>query len=106
MPKVTKSAIDALAIKSKADELGWKITVRGSILTITKRITPGCNESFTTADMEYFSILSLLKRSSPGSDWGTDGGGIGAMTAMQTGTFTMNRSGGNKNVLRALARIA
>ena len=85
--------------------LGWTFQVRGTIFTIYKKIKPNDNEDFTTADMEYGSILELLPRSSAGSDWGTDGGGIGAMSALQSGIFKMNRSGGNKRVLTALSRM-
>jgi hypothetical protein len=55
--------------------------------------------------MEYFSILGLLPTTSPGSIWGTDGGGIGALSAMKSGTFVMNKSGGSKRVLKVLAKM-
>lgn len=90
-------------IKQTADELGWTLTVRNSILTIKKRISG--NDEFCRADMEYYSILGLLPSTSPGSIWGTDGGGIGALSAMKSGVFTMNKSGGNKRVLSALSKI-
>lgn len=95
----------AQVLKSKADELGFSLTVRGTILTVSKRITPGDNASFADADMSVYSVLELLPRTSPGSDWGTDGGSIGGMTAMQTGRFVMNRSGGSARILKALASI-
>lgn len=97
---------NAVEIKKVADDFGWSIEVRGTgILTITKSIKRNDNEDFTTADMEYDSILGLLPTTSPGSTWGTDGGGVGALSAMQTGVFKMNKSGGSKNVLKALAKI-
>jgi len=92
-------------IKEMADRLGWTINVRGSILTIYKTFTPGNNDELVTADMEYGSILGLLPRSRPGSDWGTDCGGMGSIEALKTGHFTMNKSGGNKRVLNALAKL-
>ena len=95
----------AMAIKAMADKLGWTINVRGSILTIQKRIIPASNESFCQADMEYYSILGLLPTTSAGSVWGTDGGGVGAISAMNTGVFTMNKSGGSKRVLSALSKL-
>lgn len=95
----------AQAIKSKADELGFSLAVRGSILTVSKRIIPGDNASFADADMSVYSVLELLPRTSPGSDWGTDGGSIGGMTAIQTGRFAMNRSGGSVRILKALSSI-
>ena len=89
-------------IKSTAKELGWTLEVRGSILTIKKQISG--REQFVTADMEYYSILGLLPSTSAGSVWGTDGGGIGAISAMNTGVFVMNKSGGSKRVLNALTK--
>lgn len=99
-----KSAKEIAAdIKRLADEWGWTIHVRGEILTIKKRISG--NDGLVAADMEYGSILGKLPRTRAGSDWGTDCGGIGADAALRTGVFTMNKSGGSKPVLKALAKI-
>jgi hypothetical protein len=102
---MTKSKEIAQKIKAMADQLGWLIEVRrgNSILTITKRIAG--QDQFVDADMEYYSILELLPSTSAGSIWGTDGGGIGAISAMNSGLFTMHKSGGSKRVLEALAKI-
>lgn len=101
--KLSPSEI-AAKIKSVCDELGWSFSVRnGSLLTITKRISG--NDEFVRADMEYYSILGLLPSTSAGSIWGTDGGGIGALSAMNSGMFTMNKSGGSKRVLNALKKL-
>jgi len=40
----------------------------------------------------------------PGSVWGTDGGGVGAISALKSGTFEMKKSGGSKRVLKAIER--
>lgn len=93
----------AQQIKATATKLGWSIEVRGSILTITKRING--NHEFCIADSEYYSILGMLPSTSPGSIWGTDGGGVGAISAMNSGVFRMNKSGGSKRVLNALAKL-
>ena len=90
-------------ILTTAKRLNWSVEVRGSILTIKKQITS--KDNFCVADMEYYAILSLLPSTSAGSEWGTDGSGVGAITAMRTGVFTMNKSGGSKRVLSALAKI-
>jgi len=101
-----KSAKEIAAdIKRLADEWGWTVIIRGDILTIKKRISIGSNKELTTADMEYGSILEKLPRTRAGSDWGTDCGGIGAYTALKTGVFTMNKSGGSKTVLKALTKL-
>ena len=103
---MTKAVEEATKIAARCKQLGWDFAVRGSIFTIYKEIARGNKEELVRADMEYYSILGLLKRSGPGSDWGTDCGGIGAMSALSSGLFTMNRSGGNKNILKALAKMA
>lgn len=94
----------AKKIIDQANDYGWDVTVRGSILTITKTGIVD-KDAFVTADMEYSGILGLLPLTQPGSMWGTDGGGMGAMSAMNTGTFTMNQSGGSKRVLNALSKM-
>lgn len=103
---MTKSVEEATKIAARCKQLGWDFAVRGSIFTIYKEIARGNKEELVRADMEYYSILGLLKRSGPGSDWGTDCGGIGALSALSSGLFTMNRSGGNKNTLKALAKMS
>lgn len=95
----------ALKLLATAKEYGYEVTVRGAILTITKWIEPNSNEAFRDADMTYYSVLSLLPRTSAGSDWGTDGGGVGALDAMNSGRFVMNRSGGSVRVLNALKKL-
>jgi hypothetical protein len=100
------SAVDtAKRIADKCHELGWEWYVRGNIFTITKEIKPNNNDDFNTADMEYYTILSMLPTTRAGSTWGTDGSGIGALSAIKGGLFKMNKSGGSKLVLNALSRM-
>lgn len=94
----------ATKILTVAKDLGWDVRVRGSIMTIYKDGIVD-KESFVRADMEYYSILGLLPTTSPGSMWGTDGGGVGALSAMNSGTFVMNKSGGSKRVLKVLEKM-
>jgi hypothetical protein len=94
----------AAKIVDIASDFGWDLKVRGDILTIYKRGISS-KEDFCRADMEYFSILDRLPSTSAGSVWGTDGGGIGAMSAMSSGVFKMNKSGGSKRVLSALKKM-
>jgi hypothetical protein len=95
----------ARKIVEMCDRLGWTYEVRGSILTISCTFPKGLVDGLNACDSEYYSILELLPRTSPGSDWGTDCGGIGAMSALKSGMFRMNRSGGSKRVLNALAKM-
>jgi hypothetical protein len=93
----------ALQIKDTATHLGWTIEISGNIIRISKPINS--NDDFNRADGEYYSILGLLPQTTPGSTWGTDGSGIGAISAMRNGLFMMHKSGGSKRVLGALAKI-
>lgn len=102
MSAAKETASKILAI---AKEYGWDVTVRGSILTITKSGI-NSNDDFVRADMEYYSILGLLPSTSAGSVWGTTGDGIGAMSAMTTRRFVVNKSGGSKRVLKWLSTSA
>ena len=102
MSKATDIANDIVAT---CRELGWTFEVRGSILDIHKAIAPGSNDDFCKADSEYYDILGRLPSTRAGSIWGTDGGGMGAMTAMNNGLFVMHKSGGDKRVLNALKKI-
>ena len=102
---MSKARQQAQEIANLCAEYGWTFSVRGSILEINKVFTPGSLDEFVTADMEYYSILSLLPSTSAGSIWGTDGGGIGAIGATQRGLFTMKKSGGSKRVLNALKAL-
>lgn len=103
---MSKAGQTALKIKKTADELGWKLYVKPSgVLTITKQITPNNVAAYARADGEYYSILGMVPQSQAGSTWGTDGGSVGAVFAMKHGVFTMNKSGCNRNVLKALLTL-
>lgn len=94
----------AQKIVDTAKKYGWMVEVRQDVLTIRKGDIR-TKDDFCKADSEYYSILGLLPTTSPGSMWGTDGGGVGAMSAMSSGIFVMNKSGGSKRVLNALRKL-
>jgi hypothetical protein len=77
------------------------IEIRGAdILTLSKRIIAGDGNSFADAESDCSIIYDLP--GGCGSVWGTDGGSIGGMVAMQTGAFKLNRSGVQKRILKAI----
>lgn len=103
---MSKAKEVAAKITETCERYGWTFSVRGSIFEIQKQIPVNDNDAFVRADMEYYSILELLPSTSAGSVWGTDGGGIGALSAMKNGRFVMKKSGGSKRVLNALRNNA
>ena len=94
----------AIKLLETAKAWNWRVDVDGGILKITKRFAPGDNDAFVDCDMEYDEILGLLPSTSAGSVWGTDGGGIGGMSALNEGIFRMNKSGGSKRVLSEIKK--
>lgn len=102
---MSKACATALEIIEAANEYGFTIHVRGSILTISRNIPVGDLDAFTECDGTYGSVLDKLPQTESGSVWGTDGGGMGGLTALNTGRFVMNKSGGAKRVLAALAKM-
>lgn len=101
----SKSMIQAEQFVDAVKSAGWEISrVGGSIVTISKRIEPNNNKEFCAADMEYYGLLSLAPGKG-GSIWGTDGGGIGALSAMKHGMFVVNKSGVQSRFINALKKI-
>lgn len=100
---MSKTAEMASKFKETATRYGWSYVVRGTILTISKPFD-GSLEEFARCDGEYYSVLSAAPSTRPGSMWGTDGGGMGAMSAMKNKLFVMNKSGVDKRLLKALAK--
>ena len=100
MSKVAEAVAN---FKNACAKYGWSYSVRGTILTISKPFD-GSLEEFARADGEYYSIFAYAPSTRPGSTWGTDGGGMGAMAAMANGLFVMNKSGVDKRLLKALAK--
>jgi hypothetical protein len=72
-----------------------------NILTLTKRIPIGDGLAFADAESDCSIIYDLP--GGCGSVWGTDGGSIGGMTALNTGRFRLNRSGVQKRILKAIS---
>lgn len=94
----------AKAMKAMANETGFSIAVRGSVVTVHKVFTPGDKDAYTRAEGDANSILSMLRMVEPGSVWGTDGGSVGGHIGLMGGYMTLNKSGGSKRVMAALAK--
>ena len=81
---------------------GLSASCSPSVVTVTKHFD-GTPAGFAQAETDA-SILYDLPRGC-GSIWGTDGGSIGGMVAMQTGHFTLNVSGVHKRFISKLAKL-
>ena len=95
----------AAKLLETAKKLGWDVSSRGGVLYITKHFTARNMDEFVECDMEYYEVLSHLPMTEPGSVWGTDGGGIGAIGAINSGVFQMKKSGGSKRVMREICKL-
>lgn len=102
MAKQTPREI-AEKVVSLVREYGADLTIRSSIASVTMRFPAGSPEAFGLAECLADEILSIIPRTSPGSSWGTDG--IAAMVAINSGRFTMNKSGCSKRVLAAIQKV-
>lgn len=106
MAQLSKNQEAALNFINKCKEYGFTFTVRGSVVKIAKSISANSNEAFTQAESQSSSILAEVPMTAASSIWGTDGGSIGGLSAMQTGSFSMNKSGCSKRVINAINKLA
>lgn len=95
--------IQAQSFISAAQEYGFDVLVRGSIITLSKRFTPNDKSAFADCDMTYSIVFGHVPARG-GSEWGTDGGSVGGAIGLQKGEFVMNKSGVNKTFLKALQK--
>lgn len=94
--------MEPLAFINHCKNYGITIERTSPVLTLTKRFTPS-NEGFTQAETDVSIIYEAP--GSGGSVWGTDGGSIGGMVAMQSGLFKLNKSGVKKRWLVQLQKL-
>ena len=87
-----------------ANKAGWNVRISSGVVKISQNFQVGSKHEFVGLDMTYRGVLEevpVVKANS--SIWGTDGGGIGGMVAIQNGLFVANISGVKKAFLKALA---
>jgi hypothetical protein len=94
----------ASKVISKARETGFTVSVSGSVLSVRKSFTPGDSDAYTMAECDANSILGMVKRTEPGSTWGTDGGSIGGHVGLKGGYMELHKSGCSKRILSAIAK--
>ncbi len=97
-----KNTVSEFLAACKAN--GWTPSVRNEVVTVAAAFEPQNLAQFNNLDMSYWLVLSFVPQTRPGSTWGTDGGGVGAVEALRTGRFTMHVSGVSKRFLNQLAK--
>lgn len=108
LTKTEKRSAESIASEfvNACEWSGFRIlSASGCVVTIGRSFAPEDRSAFVDCDMAYGSLLSILPRTTPGSDWGTDGGSVGGYSAIKSGNFRMNRSGVSKRVVSAIAKI-
>lgn len=98
----TKQAAEWLA-NVRAD--GFTVHVKPGQVTIVKQFTPGDRDAFVACDGDGPHHLAAVPCTQSGSMWGTDGGSVGGMIAIDTGVYRLNQSGVSKRFTTALARL-
>lgn len=98
----------AAKFAAKAEEYGFGWSVQGSsfqgVVKVWKKFPIGSSSGFADAEMGA-SILFDYVPLKGGSVWGTDGGSIGGMVAIQNGIFKLNKSGSGKLFIAALSKL-
>lgn len=106
---MSKAKFIAQSVAEKALEAGARLSIRNNILSIESNYDANkfndINEWFRFCDCIVTGILYEVPQTSAGSMWGTDGGSVGGLSALQSGTFKMNRSGCSVRVLNALKKL-
>ena len=86
-----------------ANKAGWNVRISGGVVKISKKFEAGNVAQFADLDMSYYGLLEEVPVvKSDSSIWGTDGGGMGGMVAINNGLFVANISGVKKAFLKEL----
>lgn len=101
----SKSQQKAADILIRANSKQCRVYVHNNILTISKSFTPGDLNAYVDIEGECYGILEMLNSTSAGSIWGSTSDGIGGHVAVTKGYYVINKSGGDKRVLSALAKM-
>ena len=102
--KLSKSETQAMAVIQKAKALGFNLEVQPNVVRVHKTFKPGDSDTFAYCDTMASEILDLCPLRG-GSIWGTDGGSVGGAVALQSGRFSMNKSGSALNFTKALSKL-
>lgn len=102
---LSKNQIVAQEFVSKCQSFGFSYSISDTVLKVFKTIKPDSNSDFSKAENQSGSLLCIVPQTRAGSVWGTDGGSIGGIHAMNTGNFHMYKSGCSLQVLNAIKKM-
>lgn len=96
----------ALTFKTKVEELGFtfQISESNSIVSVHKSFEKGNESQFVQCDMNGPYLISLVAASG-GSVWGTDGGSVGAHSAILHGNYCLKVSGAKASFVKQLRKL-
>jgi hypothetical protein len=95
----------ARQVISIAKARGWIVEVDNEIFRARKPFTPKNLDAYLQADTEWYSFVTLIDRTRPGSTWGTTSDGVGGHSALERGCYEINMSGGSKRILKAISKL-
>lgn len=102
---LSKNQVMAKEFVDKCKEYGFTYSISDSVLKVFKTISANSNQDFSEAEAQSYSLLACVPQTKAGSVWGTDGGSIGGLSAIQSGSFHMYKSGCSARVLNAIKKL-
>lgn len=101
----TATTITPADFLAEARSLGFSVSVRPGLVTITRCFPRGDSAEFVRCDGDGPGLLMQVPTTSAGSMWGTDGGGVGGIAAIQNGVYKLKVSGASKRFTNALGKL-
>lgn len=101
----TNTTTTAAEFLAEARSLGFSVSAKPGIVTITRCFAPGDSAAFVACDGDGPALLASVPTVASGSVWGTDGASVGGMVAIQNGRYKLNVSGVSKRFTTAIVKL-
>lgn len=101
----TATTISPADFLAEARSLGFSVSTKPGMVIITKVFARGDAAAFVICDGDGPGLLMQVPTTSAGSMWGTDGGGVGGIAAIQNGVYKLKVSGASKRFTNALGKL-
>jgi len=100
---MTKTTLDAKYFVDHCNRNGVSISIRGSVVSLSKSFDPNSMDGYSDAESICSIIYEVPYRD--GSIWGTTGDTIGGAVALQSGHHKINVSGVSKRFISKLVKL-